>query len=60
MRKVLLTIPFMLMLGGCLGFGGKKPLPDKRTQVPGSGQVNNYLNQGTTPSSVHCVDDGND
>lgn len=57
MRKLLVIIPLMTLLGGCLGFGGKKALPDKRTNVPGATEVNNYLDQATTPDNVHCVDE---
>lgn len=57
MKKLIWIIPFAL-LSGCWPFGSNEPLPDKRTQVPGATQVNNYLDQATSPASVHCVDDG--
>ncbi len=57
MRKQFVIIPLLALLSGCLGFGGKKALPDKRTQVPGTTEVTNYLETVTTVDTVHCIDD---
>lgn len=56
MRKTALILPFIILLGGCNPFA-KKALPDKRTGIPGSAQVNNYLEQAVTPQSVHCLEE---
>jgi hypothetical protein len=56
MRKTVLILPFIIFLGGCNPFT-KKALPDKRTGIPGSVQVNNYLEQAVTPQSVHCLEE---
>lgn len=58
MKILLVYCTLMGLLFGC--FGSKTPLPDKRTQVPGSVKVNNYLDQVTTPSSIHCLEDSED
>lgn len=57
MKKHFVTILLLTLLSGCLGFGGKKALPDKRTQVPGTTEVTNYLETVTTVDTVHCIDD---
>ena len=56
MKKTALILPFIILLGGCWPFA-KAPMPDKRAGIPGSAQVNNYLEQAVTPQSVHCLDD---
>lgn len=55
MRNIFLILPFISLLTGCLG--GQKPLADKRTQVPDSGQVNSYLEHATNPKNIHCLED---
>ncbi|MFT6070441.1 MAG: hypothetical protein ACJAT2_000759 [Bacteriovoracaceae bacterium] len=56
MRTAYLILPFILIVAACNPFA-KKPLPDKRAGIPGSAQVNNYLEQAVTPQSVHCLEE---
>ncbi len=56
MRTAYLILPFILLMASCNPFA-KAPLPDKRAGIPGSAQVNNYLERAVTPQSVHCLEE---